>query len=75
MQALEHQPHRRDFATDTTLFRTTALTVVIAAFATLAAVVLLNLIRFFTNLFFFQTLSLADRSPATNTLGAWMIAV
>lgn len=75
MQALEHQPHRRDFATDTTLFRTTALAVVIAAFATLAAVVLLNLIRFFTNLFFFQTLSLADRSPATNTLGAWVIAV
>jgi len=75
MQTLEHHQHRRDFATDTTLFRTTALAVVIAAFATLAAVVLLNLIRFFTNLFFFQTLSLADRSPATNTLGAWVIAV
>jgi H+/Cl- antiporter ClcA len=67
--------HRRDFATDTTLFRTTALAVVIAAFATLAAVVLLNLIRFFTNLFFFQTLSFANRSPADNTLGLWVIAV
>ncbi len=66
---------RRDFATDTTLFRTAALAVAIAAFATLAAVVLLNLIRFFTNLFFFQTLSLADRSPAGNTLGLWVIAV
>ncbi|AYB59981.1 chloride channel protein [Ralstonia solanacearum] len=66
---------RRDFATDTTLFRTAALAVVIAAFATLAAVVLLDLIRFFTNLFFFQALSLADRSPAGNTLGLWVIAV
>lgn len=75
MPTPEHQPHRRDFATDTTLFRTTALAVVIAAFATLAAVVLLNLIRFFTNLFFFQTLSLADRSPATNTLRLWVIAI
>lgn len=72
MQTLDH---RRDFATDTTLFRTTALAVVIAAFATLAAVALLNLIRFFTNLFFFQTLSLADRSPAANTLGLWVIVV
>lgn len=67
--------HRRDFATDTTLFRTTALAVVIAAFATLAAVALLNLIRFFTNLLFFQTLSLADHSPAANTLGLWVIVV
>ncbi|WP_394474955.1 chloride channel protein [Ralstonia mannitolilytica] len=75
MQTPEHSLHRRDFATDTTLFRTTALAVVIAAFATLAAVVLLNLIRFFTNLFFFQTLSLADRSPATNTLGIWVVAI
>ena len=31
--------------------------------------------RFFTNLFFFQSLSVADRSPATNTLGAWVIVV
>lgn len=44
-------------------------------FVTLVAVVLLSLIRPFTNLFFFQTLSLADRSPATNTLGARAIAV
>ncbi|WP_197330055.1 chloride channel protein [Ralstonia syzygii] len=66
---------RRDFATDTTLFRTAALAVVIAALATLAAAALLGLIRFFTNLFFFQTLSFADRSPAGNTLGLWVIAV
>ncbi|WP_197387031.1 chloride channel protein [Ralstonia pseudosolanacearum] len=66
---------RRDFATDTTLFRTVALAAVIAALATGAAAVLLGLIRFFTNLFFFQTLSFADHSPAGNTLGLWVIAV
>ncbi|MDC6294016.1 chloride channel protein [Ralstonia pseudosolanacearum] len=66
---------RRDFATDTTLFRTVALAAVIAALATVAAAVLLGLIRFFTNLFFFQTLSFADHSPAGNTLGLWVIAV
>ncbi|MHA6822141.1 chloride channel protein [Ralstonia pseudosolanacearum] len=66
---------RRDFATDTTLFRTVALAAVIAALATAAAAVLLGLIRFFTNLFFFQTLSFADHSPAGNTLGLWVIAV
>ena len=52
-----------------------AMAVVIGAFSTIAARVLLDLIRFFTNLFFFQALSLADRSPAANTLGAWVIAV
>ncbi|ANJ73334.1 hypothetical protein K6V72_19460 [Ralstonia insidiosa] len=66
MQTVAHQhAHRRNFATDTTLFRTT----------TLAAVALLNLIRLFTNLFFFQTLSLAEHSPSANTLGLWAIVV
>jgi H+/Cl- antiporter ClcA len=42
---------------------------------TAAAWLLLALIRFFTNLFFFQTFSIADRSPASNTLGAWVIVL
>src|SRR3546814_17890383 len=33
------------------------------------------MIRFFTNLFFYQTLSLAETSPAGNSLGAWVILV
>ncbi|WP_423198463.1 MULTISPECIES: chloride channel protein [unclassified Cupriavidus] len=43
--------------------------------STLAACVLVNLIRFFTNVFFYQSLSLAERSPAHHTLGAWVIAL
>ncbi|MDN8617533.1 chloride channel protein [Variovorax ginsengisoli] len=66
---------RGDFALNTRLLRITAMAAVIGALSTVAAYVLLDLIRFFTNLFFFQTLSLADRSPATNTLGAWVILV
>jgi H+/Cl- antiporter ClcA len=55
--------------------RITVMAAVIGAISTVAARVLLDLIRFFTNLFFFQTFSLAERSPATNTLGAWVIVV
>ena len=68
-------PPRGDFALNTRLLRITAMAAVIGAISTGAARVLLDLIRFFTNLFFFQTFSLADRSPATHTLGAWVIVV
>ncbi|WP_019938973.1 chloride channel protein [Bordetella sp. FB-8] len=65
---------RRDFATDTTLFRIIAIACVIAVLATVAAALLLDLIYFFTNLFFFQTFSLANHSPAQNTLG-WKVII
>ncbi|MBS0455003.1 MAG: chloride channel protein [Proteobacteria bacterium] len=68
-------PNRGDFARNTRLLRITLMAAVIGGLSTVAAYVLLDLIRFFTNLFFFQTLSIADRSPATHTLGAWVIAV
>ncbi len=68
--------HRRgDFALDARLLRIASLAAVIGAASTAAARVLLDLIRFFTNLFFFQDFSLADRSPAGHTMGAWVIAV
>ncbi|WP_422098130.1 chloride channel protein [Variovorax sp.] len=68
--------HRRgDFALDARLLRIATLAAVIGAASTVAARVLLDLIRFFTNLFFFQDFSLADRSPAGHTMGAWVIAV
>ncbi len=69
-----HSP-RGDFALNTRLLRITAMAAVIGAISTTAARVLLDLIRFFTNLFFFQTFSLAEHSPAANTLGLWVIAV
>jgi H+/Cl- antiporter ClcA len=67
--------HRSDFAVDVRLLRITALAAFIGLVASLAAVLLLALIRLFTNLFFFQTLSLADRSPAAHTMGPAVIAV
>jgi H+/Cl- antiporter ClcA len=71
-----HPPSpRRDFSGDTRLVRITAIALAIGALSTVAAKVLLLLIRFFTDLFFYQRLSLEDLSPAANTLGAWVIVV
>jgi H+/Cl- antiporter ClcA len=72
--SLKH-PNRADFAVNVRLLRITGMAAVIGVCAALAAVVLLALIRFFTNLFFFQTLSLAERSPATHGLGLWVVVV
>jgi H+/Cl- antiporter ClcA/CBS domain-containing protein len=66
---------RRDFAGDARLVRMAALAAVIGAISTGAAHLLLLLIRFFTDLFFYGRLSVADLSPAHNTLGAWVIAI
>jgi len=64
-----------DFALNRRLLGIAALAAVIGAFATLAAAGLLDLIRFFTNVFFFQKASIANTSPADNALGAWVIVV
>ncbi|KAA1013190.1 CBS domain-containing protein [Paraburkholderia panacisoli] len=67
--------HKRDFSANARLPGIFALAACIGVVSTLAAFVLLNLIRLFTNLFFFGALSFADRSPAGNTLGLWVIGV
>ena len=67
--------NRGDFAVNVRLLRITALAALIGVLSTLAAWVLLALIRLFTNLFFFQAVSLAERSPANHVLGPWAIAV
>jgi H+/Cl- antiporter ClcA len=67
--------HRGDFAVNARLLRITLIAAVVGALSTVAAEVLLDLIRLFNNVFFFQTFSIANRSPATNTLGAWVIVV
>ncbi|CAE6805178.1 Voltage-gated ClC-type chloride channel ClcB [Paraburkholderia domus] len=64
-----------DFATDTRLLRITAIAAVVGILSTLAADFLLHLIRFFTNVFFFQTISIGNHSPAANTLGLWVVVV
>ena len=66
---------RRDFASADRLPAISALAAAIGAVSALAAWLLLHLIRIFTNLFFFQTLSDRVSSPATNTLGLAVIAV
>ncbi|AHI68369.1 chloride channel protein [Burkholderia thailandensis] len=68
-------PHKRDFASNTRLPRIALLALTIGVLSTLAAFALLSLIHLFTNLFFFQQFSFADRSPALNTLGPWAAAV
>ncbi|MCS0583699.1 chloride channel protein [Massilia pinisoli] len=66
---------RRDFSGDANLLRIAALAAVIGALSTVAARVLLTMIRFFTDLFFYGKFSFDDLSPANNTLGAWVIAI
>ncbi|HEU4625627.1 MAG TPA: chloride channel protein [Steroidobacteraceae bacterium] len=67
--------HKRDFAINQRLVLLSAFALVIGLMSSLAAWVLLAGIRLFTNLFFYQTFSLADRSPAGHHLGPWVILV
>ena len=75
LHSQSHAIEKRDYAADRRLLLISLIAAGIGACSTLAADVLLNLIRFFTNLFFFQRLSLADALPANHTLGAWVIAL
>ncbi len=67
--------HQRDFSPDLRVVLLCAIAVVIGVVSTGAAFVLLNLIHFFTNLFFFQTFSFENRSPADHALGLLVIVV
>ena len=67
--------HKRDFSGSNRLLLLSVFAVVIGGLSTLGAWLLLAMIRFFTNLFFYQSFSLAQSSPADNTLGAWVILV
>jgi H+/Cl- antiporter ClcA/predicted transcriptional regulator len=53
----------------------TLMAVVIGVIGAFIALILLRLITFFTNLFFFQRLSFAAASPADNHLGLFIIIV
>lgn len=66
---------RRDFDGDARLLLIASIAAVVGALSTVTADLLLHAIRFFTNLFFFQKFSTAFTSPATHTLGAWVIVV
>ena len=66
---------RGDFAANPRLLSIATIAAIIGALSTGAAWLLLHLIYFFTNLFFFQKASFALHSPAENTLGLAVIAV
>jgi H+/Cl- antiporter ClcA/predicted transcriptional regulator len=66
---------RGDFTASVRLFWISALAVVVGALCAGVAVVLLNLIQLFTNLFFFQQFSLTAHSPAQSTLGVFLIFI
>jgi H+/Cl- antiporter ClcA/predicted transcriptional regulator len=72
---MNHDTHKRDFSSNARLPGISLLAAGIGALSTLAAFVLLSLIHLFTNLFFFGSFSFADRSPALNTLGGWVILI
>lgn len=65
-------PHDlRDFTTTTRMLTLAGFAAVIGLVGALLAWVLLRMIAFFTNLFYFQKISVANTSPADNTLG-WL---
>ncbi len=65
----------RDFTVDGRVWLLSSLAVVIGVGATFLAVILLRLIAFFTNLFYYHRFSFAAASPAGSSLGYWMVAV
>lgn len=67
--------HKRDFSSNARLPGICALAAAIGMLGMVAAYALLNLIHLFTNLFFYGAFSFADRSPADNTLGPWVVLV
>ncbi|HEU5368828.1 MAG TPA: chloride channel protein, partial [Ktedonobacterales bacterium] len=64
-----------DFTADARLLWLSLLAVVVGLVCAVIALVLLSLIGFFTNLFFYQKLSFAFVSPADNAIGPWVILV
>src|SRR5258706_12132146 len=66
---------KKYFTTNREILRIILIASAIGGVSTISAFALLELIRFFTNIFFYQTLSFAVRSPADNTLGGWVTIV
>ena len=69
---MSREAHLGDFTTTTRVLPIAGLAVVIGIFAAYVALALLRLINFFTNLFFYQRISLAAASPADHHLG-WLV--
>ena len=72
---MKHPVQRGDFTADPRLWVLSAIAIFIGAISTLVALFLLAMIRFFTNLFFFQEFSIAERLPSAHHLGAWVVLI
>src|SRR5205823_2012212 len=66
---------RGDFSADERLIQLSVISIAIGALGAVVAVVLLKLIAWFTNLFFYLEFSFTPRTPAGSTLGLWIIVV
>jgi chloride channel protein, CIC family len=64
-----------DFTADRRMLTISLIAVGIGVLSCVVAMLLLRLIAFFTNVFFFQAFDLVERLPAEHTLGAWVIVV
>ncbi|MGB7438805.1 MAG: chloride channel protein [Candidatus Acidiferrum sp.] len=64
-----------DFSVNWGVLKITALALPVGVLAAFAALVLLRLIAFFTNVFYFGRFSTAANSPANNHLGWWAVLV
>jgi H+/Cl- antiporter ClcA len=67
--------HKRDFSFNARLPGICALAAGIGIVSTVAAFVLLSLMRLFTNLFFFGHFSFTDRSAVLNVMGGWVVLI
>src|SRR4029077_2991867 len=65
----------RDFTTTWRVLPISGLALIIGVVSAYVAVILLRLISFFTNVFFFHRLSTAPASPGDAHLGLWVIFV
>ena len=68
-------PGLADFTTDLRVIPLSLISIFIGVVGAYLALILLKLIYLFTNLFFFQRWSFEFRSPASNTLGIFVILV
>ena len=66
---------RGDFSADRRLIMISAIAIFIGAICAFVAMLLLSMISFFTNLFYYHQLSLTPRTPAGSPLGLLMIFV
>ena len=64
-----------DFTAELRLLWITGLAVAIGALCAVVAYVLLHLIFWFTNLFYYGQFSFAEQAPAGSPLGAWAVLV